>query len=329
MKLATYLSEGGPRIGAVVQGDTKLLDLHSAHEILTGRPSDHFSSMLALIEAGPAGLDAARTVVEKAPGRIELIALEAVTLMAPVPEPVQMRDGLCFEIHCVQAFKKAREVRAAQFDDPEAAMRDLEARGVLAVPKEFYDLPVYYKANRFSVAAPGQDIVWPSYSKVRDYELEYGVFIGKSGINIPRERALDHVFGYTIFNDLSARDAQVLEQSVGLGPAKGKDFKDGNPMGPWIVTADEIGDPYSLEMVVRVNGEERGRANSSSMYWRFEDLIARISMDEDLRAGEFIGSGTVGNGSGIESMRFLEHEDVVELEVEKIGVLRNRILVRQ
>ena len=111
-----------------------------------------------------------------------------------------------------------------------------------------------------------------------------------------------------------------------LGPGKGKDFDNANAMGPCLVTADEIGDPYRLEMVVRVNGEERGRGNSRDMRWKFEDCIAHASRSETLHPGEFFGSGTVGNGCGLESLRFLQHGDTVELEVEGIGVLRNRVV---
>lgn len=325
MKLVTVRGASGPRVCAVIEQD-RVLDLQTASETATGAADQIFATMLDLIDAGTDGLQHAREVIADSAGRVETASLADVTLMAPVPEPAQMRDALCFELHCVQAFRKAREFRASQAADPEAAMRDMEARGVLSVPTEFYDLPIYYKQNRFSVSAPGEDVIWPTYSNTMDYELEFGVFIGKSGVSIPRDAALDHVFGYTIFNDFSARDAQFAEAGGGLGPAKGKDFKGGNALGPWIVTADEIPNPYELEMVVRVNGEERGRGNTASMHWRFEDLIARVSDCEELRAGEFLASGTVGNGCGLEIGHFLDHEDVVELEVERIGVLRNRVL---
>jgi len=323
MKLATVATSSGPRV-CVVLDDGHVLDLETASEARTGTKDPSFATMVALMEAGEAGLDRARAAVTA--GQVETVPLADVRLLSPVPEPVQMRDALCFEQHCLQAFRKARELRASQSPDPEAAMRDMEERGVLSVPREFYDIPVYYKQNRLSVCGPDHDVVWPAYSNTMDYELEVGLFIGRTGIDIPRERALDHVFGYTIFNDFSARDTQFFEQGGNLGPAKGKDFKDANAIGPWIVTADEIPDPYALEMIVRVNGEERGRGNTGSMYWKFEDLIARVSDCEELRAGEFLGSGTVGNGCGLEVGRFLEHGDVVELEVERIGVLRNRVL---
>jgi 2-keto-4-pentenoate hydratase/2-oxohepta-3-ene-1,7-dioic acid hydratase in catechol pathway len=111
-----------------------------------------------------------------------------------------------------------------------------------------------------------------------------------------------------------------------LGPGKGKDFDNSNVMGPCLVTADELADPYGLEMKVRVNGEEWGRGNSRDMHWKFEDCIAHVSRSETLHPGEFFGSGTVGNGCGLEHMKFLEPGDTVELEVEKIGVLRNRVV---
>jgi 2-keto-4-pentenoate hydratase/2-oxohepta-3-ene-1,7-dioic acid hydratase in catechol pathway len=111
-----------------------------------------------------------------------------------------------------------------------------------------------------------------------------------------------------------------------LGPAKGKDFDTGNVFGPWIVTPEELGDPYALEMVARVNGEEWSRGNSAGMHHRFEDMIAFVSRSETLHPGEILGSGTVGSGCGLEQGRFLADGDVVELEVEGIGVLRNRFV---
>ncbi len=137
-----------------------------------------------------------------------------------------MRDALCFEQHCLQAFTKARELRASRAPDPAAAMKDMEARGVLSVPKEFYDIPIYYKQNRFSVAATNTDIVWPAYSEIMDYELEFAVFIGKGGIDIPRERALEHVFGYPIFNDPERSRHPVFRAGGGIGSCQGQGFQE-------------------------------------------------------------------------------------------------------
>jgi hypothetical protein len=145
------------------------------------------------------------------------------------------------------------------------------------------------------VIGPDDDVVWPDYSEQLDFELEFGCYIAGRAKNVPRDRARQYIFGYTIFNDVSARDAQAKEMSGMLGPAKGKDFDTANVMGPCLVTADELGDPYDLTTIARVNGEEWGRGNTRDMRWRFEDVIAHISRSETLYPGEFLGSGTVGN----------------------------------
>ena len=326
MKLVTYERDGAPRAGAFVEGDRRIVDLAQAHEAAYGEAYAAFASIQAMIEAGDAALDRAYETIGKA--GLATVERDAVRLLAPVPVPVQMRDCLCFETHLKQSFAAARQVRANAAPDPEAAMREFERTGALSVPKVFYEQPIYYKANRFSVIGNDQDVLWPSYSKLMDFELEFGFYVRKKGVDIGRDVARDYIYGYTIFNDFSARDAQTLEMGGQLGPAKGKDFDYGNAMGPCLVTADELKDPYGLTMVCRVNGEEWGRGNTSSMYWKFEDLIAYVSRSETLYPGEFFGSGTVGNGCGLEHMKFLKHGDVVELEVEGIGTLRNRVLAR-
>jgi len=169
-------------------------------------------------------------------------------------------------------------------------------------------------------------VCWPKYTNRLDYELEFGVFIGRIGRDISREQARRHIAGYTIFNDFSARDIQLREMQGRLGLAKGKDFDTGNAMGPYLVTADEVPDPYNLTMVARVNGEEWSGGSSSDMHFKFDDIINYVSQDETLHPGEFIGSGTVGNGSGLELDRWLKPGDVIELEVERLGVLRNRVV---
>jgi 2-keto-4-pentenoate hydratase/2-oxohepta-3-ene-1,7-dioic acid hydratase in catechol pathway len=150
--------------------------------------------------------------------------------------------------------------------------------------------------------------------------------IGRKGKDIPVEDALDHVFGFTIFNDFSARDVQIVERPLGMGPMKGKDFDTGNVLGPWIVTRDEIGNPQNLTMEARVNGERWGGGNSRDMHHSFAAILAFVTRSETVHPGELIASGTVPTGCGLELGRFLALGDVVELEIEKIGVLRNRIV---
>jgi 2-keto-4-pentenoate hydratase/2-oxohepta-3-ene-1,7-dioic acid hydratase in catechol pathway len=301
------------------------VDLQTAQRTVHGRVSPMFNSVLAMLEAGDRALDRARELAAAAPEPAR-VARGAARLHAPIPEPPQMRDFLCFEKHLVQAFRAARQLRASRTPDPAAALADMEAKGILAIPQTWYERPIFYHPSRFSVCGTEEDVPWPAYSTALDFECEFGCYIGKPGKDIPAERARDHIAGYTIFNDVSARDEQTLEMPGQLGPGKGKDFDNANPMGPCLVTADEIPDPYALAMQVRVNGETWGRGNSRDMRWKFEDCIAHVSRSETLRTGEFFGSGTMGDGCGLEHLRFLAPGDVVELEVERIGVLRNRVV---
>jgi 2-keto-4-pentenoate hydratase/2-oxohepta-3-ene-1,7-dioic acid hydratase in catechol pathway len=323
MRLVTFVADGAQRIGAWIDDDRYIVDFAAAG----GGGDPVFASMQALIESGSDALDRARELVGKtARDRRGVVETRAVHILAPLPIPVQMRDFLCFEKHLVQAFNRMRHVRAAAAPDPEKALREMERDGTFNVPKIWYERPSFYKPSRFAVCGPDQDVAWPAYSKTIDYELEFACVIGKAGRNIAKEQARGYIFGYTIFNDLSARDEQSQEMLSNLGPGKGKDFDNSNPIGPCIVTADEIPDPYALDMIVRVNGEERGRGNSREMGWKYEDCIAFVSRDETIHPGELFCSGTVGNGSGLEIGRYLQPGEVVELEVEKIGVLRNRIV---
>lgn len=309
MKLATFVVEQRRRIGAVLADVTTILDLVAAHTVLTGNESAYFTDMLALIDGGAAALDLAQTCLTACPEEA-VRPLHAVRLLAPLPEPRQIRDCLVFEEHLKNAFTQLGKMSGRSYD----------------IPPVWYEQPVYYKANRFSVIGTDTDVRWPAYSTLMDFELELACIIGRTGIDIPRQVAASHIFGYTIFNDCSARDAQMKEMAGQLGPAKGKDFDTGNVFGPWIVTADEIGDAYNLRMTARVNGEVWGGGNSGTMYHKFEDIIAFVSQSETLHAGEILGSGTVGTGCGLELGRYPTSGDVIELEIEKIGVLRNRFV---
>lgn len=325
MKLVTYLSGGAETLGAQVNGSAAILDLQRAHRLTQGRDHPAFASMQALIEAGEEGLDSARKFVALAPEEAVVPARETV-LLSPLPRPVQMRDFLCFETHMRQAGLAVAKLRAMASAAPEAALREVECSGPPPIPPVWYQQPIYYKCNRFAVTGTGQEIAWPAYSRLIDYELEIAAVIGRTAKDVAPEKARDHIFGFTIFNDLTARDAQALEMSGPLGPAKGKDFDDANVLGPCIVTIDEIANPYDLTMTARVNGEIWTRGNTGTMHWTFEEMIAHVSRGETLHSGEVLGSGTVGNGCGLEQMRFLKHGDVVELEIERIGTIRNRIL---
>jgi len=324
VKLATFRSGGTEKIGLVHSNNARLFDLAKAAE-RDGKGNPAFASMLSLIDSGHSALDQARKLFDKS-GKDETLSenVDRAEILAPIPEPRQMRDGMSFPLHILQAPRGQRKLAArARNDMAELARIDAEPLGEL--PEVYRKQPIYYITNRFSVRGTDTTVKWPRYSKVMDYELEFGIITKNRGANIPASKAKDHIFGFTIFNDFSARDAQRIEMEGRLGPAKGKSFDGGNVMGPWIVTPDEIGDPYKLKMEARVNGKMRSRGVTDGMLFSFEEIIAHVTRDETLMPGEFIGSGTVGNGCGLELGWYLEHGDTIELEVEKIGVLKNKV----
>jgi fumarylacetoacetate (FAA) hydrolase len=224
-------------------------------------------------------------------------ALEDVKLLAPVPRPPSVRDAYAFEEHVRNAAR---------------------VTGRPGVPNEWYELPVFYFSNPAAIYGPDDEIPFPAGSQERDYELEVAAVIGADGT----------IGGFTIMNDWSARDLQRKEMKVGLGPAKGKDFA--TSLGPVVVTPDELGD-LRLEMIARVNGEERSRGNLGDMYHSWEAILERAEANTQLLPGDVIGSGTVGTGCILEhgDGRWLQPGDVVELEVEGIGLLRNEVGPRQ
>ena len=210
-----------------------------------------------------------------------------------------------------------------------APLTEEQVETVGPIPEVFLRQPLYYKGNRFSCVGPDAVIEWPRYSTVIDFEAEIAAYIGKPGVDISEEGAPAHIFGYSVFNDFSARDAQMAEMQGPLGPAKGKDFATGNALGPWIVTADEVPDPYALAITVRVNGEVWTEGTLASAYHRFPAMLAFVSRDEPLVPGELLGSGTMDNGCGLELGRYLTWGDLIEIEVETLGTLRNRIAPRR
>ncbi len=262
-----------------------------------------YPDMRAVIEAGAE--EAARRASETSFG------LDEVKLLAPL-KPTTLRDGYAFEQHV----KTANANRGRE------------------VPEEWYKFPVFYFTNPNAVFGPQDEVPIPHYTHAMDYELEIAAVIGRGGRDIRPEEAPNHIFGFTLFNDWSARDIQREEMKVGLGPAKGKDFA--SSFGPVIVTPDELADRaagrpgvYDLALTARVNGETRSQGNFKDMYWSFGDLIARASDSTDLLPGDVIGSGTVGTGCLLELTRaqgpWLKSGDVVELEAERIGILKNTV----
>jgi 2-keto-4-pentenoate hydratase/2-oxohepta-3-ene-1,7-dioic acid hydratase in catechol pathway len=324
MRFISFQTADGIRPGVLVD-ETHVLDIRRAAEN-TGGKSVVFRSVLEVIEAGETGLGTISDLLAN-PREDALHLLDDIRLLAPLPRPQQIRDFANYEKHCLRAMDASMRLRAAKETDPEAALKRLQSSGAYALPPVWYDIPLYYKGNRFATNGHDGDVQWPPFAENLDYELELAAIIGRQGKDITADKAREYIFGYTIFNDFSARDIQARwEGQFRMGPAKGKDFDTSNSFGPWLVTKDEIDDPYGLTMIVRVNGEERGRGSSGGAQHNFEQCIQQVSRSETIYPGEIFGLGTIENGCGFESLTFLEADDVVELEIEKIGVLRNRIV---
>jgi fumarylacetoacetate (FAA) hydrolase len=219
--------------------------------------------------------------------------LADVALRAPVLHPPSVRDFYAFEQH-------VRTARASRDQD---------------VPPEWYEIPVFYFSNPAAIYGPEEAVPYPEGTQELDYELEVAGIVGAHG----------RIGGFTVMNDWSARDLQRAEMRVGLGPAKGKDFA--TSLGPIVVTPDEF-DGKGGTMVARVNGEERSRGELAHMHHSWDAIAAHAARNTRLRPGDVLGSGTVGTGCILEhgDARWLQRGDVVELEVEGIGVLRNLVV---
>jgi 2-keto-4-pentenoate hydratase/2-oxohepta-3-ene-1,7-dioic acid hydratase in catechol pathway len=309
MKLATFKEKNQEKIGIVLDGCKTILDIKKADYLLNKTENNCYNTMLDLIDNWDLVKINIDVILENPPENA-ISYISNIKLLPPIPIPRKIRDCIAFEEHLLNC-KKLFEQKGYSY----------------AIPKVWYQQPIYYKGNCYSAIGHGQDVICPNYSSVLDYELELGCIIGKKGINVNKKDGLLYVFGYTIFNDASARDMQAIEMPGQLGPAKSKDFDTGNILGPWIVTSDEIPDPQNLKMTVKVNGELRGMGNSKDMHFTFSDIISFLSKSETLIPGEIIGSGTVGTGSGFEQGKFIKSGDIVELEIEKIGVLKNRFII--
>ena len=334
MKLVTFMQKDDvQQIGALANNDQSIVILQNGTKAVGGEPSPYFTDMLAFLRGGSAARDQAQAIVEYVTSQQPpnaIVSLDRVTLLAPVPRPESIRDTMAFEQHIINSTRVVGLKKFAPVDEWLERIFGRKRSLAYRFNKAWYERPVYYKSNRFSVVGSDSKVRIPAYTQRFDYELEWGIFIGKSGVDIRKERAKDYIGGYTIFNDFSARDIQMREMKGRLGPAKGKDFDTSNAIGPCLVTPDEIPDPYNLAMAARVNGECWSRGTSADMYWTFEEIIAYMSQSETLYPGEFIGSGTCsgaqGRGCGLEMGKFLRAGDLVELEVERIGILRNKIV---
>ena len=272
MKFVTF-ERNGTRAPGVIREPGQILDLKKASASRGGEP---FEDMLDVIAAGAAGREAVGNWLRHPPDGC-LIPSQGVRLKAPLPRPNMIRDFANYELHVRQAIAASLKVRARATPDPEATLAKFHESGLHIIPKIWFEQPLYFKGNPRSVIGPDDDVIWPKFAKLIDYELELAVIVGGPAKDLTAQNASEAIFGYTIFNDFSARDMQSRETQFRLGPAKGKDFDTGNALGPVIVTPDEIPDPTALTMIARVNGEERVRTTSGGMQHSITDTLVHIS----------------------------------------------------
>ncbi|MET9848390.1 fumarylacetoacetate hydrolase family protein [Streptomyces ossamyceticus] len=304
MRIATYEYDNRHHV-AVVAEDGILRPLPGVPS-LTGLLAQE-GGLPGLIDAGSASLDAPAGP-----------HISEVRLLAPL-QPPTVRDFVTFEEHV------------------EGVRRSVD--GTAGVPERWYAAPTFYFTNPYAVHGPHDDIPVPPGSGVLDFELEVAAVIGKEGRDLSPEQAREHIAGYTIFNDWSARDLQSAEMRVGLGPCKGKDTA--ATLGPYLVTADELEEYRDadgflrLALTAEINGEVVGEDLLSNMSWTFEEMVAYASRGTVVHPGDVLGSGTCGNGGclaelwglrGRQDPPPLKPGDTVTLTVEGIGSVSNTVV---
>src|ERR1700716_2915380 len=294
MRLASYVVGGEPRV-AVVAADQTLVPVS---DLLAGGPP----SMLELLEAGPAVWDRLRAAAASAQGGEPLASAQ---LAAPIPRP--RRNLFCVGWNYSEHFAEGQGLR-----------------GPNASPQDLPDYPALFSKQPNTVVGP-EAPVWHSapVSNELDWEVELAVIVGTPGRDISEERAYEHVFGYTVGNDVSVRDVQRRHGGQWF---KGKGFDSHAPLGPWIVTADELGDPHDLHITLRVNGVTKQDSNTRFMVFQIPRIIKELSTGVMLEPGDVVLTGTPeGVGFARKPPEFLKVGDVMEAEIEKIGVLRNTV----
>ncbi|MFE6891401.1 fumarylacetoacetate hydrolase family protein [Streptomyces sp. NPDC057694] len=304
MRFASYVFQQQSRV-AVVGQDGTLYPVPGARSL---------TELVASADGPAALLDAGAAALDAPPGP----HVSEVRLLPPL-RPASIRDFVTFEEHV------------------EGVRRSVD--GASGVPEQWYAAPTFYFTNPHAVYGPHDDIPMPPGSAVLDYELEVATVIGREGRDLTPEQARDHILGYTVFNDWSARDLQSAEMKVGLGPCKGKDTA--TTLGPYLVTADEL-EPYRdpdgflrLALTAEVNGQTVGKDLLSNMSWTFEEMAAYASRGTRVVPGDVLGSGTCGNGGCLAELWGLRGEqtppslkpgDTVTLTVEGIGTLTNTVV---
>ncbi len=321
MKLVSYIKDTHEQLGILI--NDLVYDMEVLHPDLPNTMSmflNYWEDAFPVAQAGELMLKEGDRTSSKG------VPIEQLQLIAPIPYPSSCRDGYAFRQHVASARRN---------------------RKVDMIP-EFDQYPIFYFTNHISIAGPGDVRCMPDHFEKLDFELEAAIVICKHGRNIKAEEADEYIGGLMIMNDFSARRLQMEEMLLNLGPAKGKDFA--TTIGPWLLTLDDLTDfevapkeghvglNWNLKMVCRVNGVQVSEGNLSDMDWTFAEIIERASYGVDLYPGDVIGSGTVGTGCFLElngtgklnnpnySEQWLKDGDVVELEIDELGILKNTII---
>ena len=289
----------GARLACVDPGGQRLLDVGAWVGVRA--PLD----LVDLVEAEPVEQQRVTALVRAAtPQDPGWRPLGQVRLLAPLRAPNSLRDFLGYRDH---------------------VERGAARRGV-PVPEPWDRIPVYYKGNRRSIIGPDDPAPCPSYTDRLDYEAEVAAVIGRGGRDLAESVAGQHVFGYTLMNDWSARDVQRDEMACWLGPAKGKDFA--TTLGPWVVTPDEWDPEQDHAVTVTVDGELWSVGSTAGRRWSFAQMIAWVSRDEDLWPTDVLGSGTFGGGCGLDLDRWLRPGATVVLAVAGLGEVVNTVATK-
>ena len=301
MKLVTFSSGTGDsrRIGVVRPGTDSVIDMASAAVKAGISLAFDAGDMTSLIASGDTGMSQVADLLAAADSGIPLSHLK---LAAPIPRP--RKNVFCVGWNYLEHFKEGEKGRPHVQEMPA--------------------YPTFFTKSPTSVNGPHDNIPWePAVMEKLDWEVELGVIVGKGGKNITEADAMNHVFGYTVINDVSCRD---IQRRHGQQWFKGKSVDGTCPMGPWIVTADEIADPASLAVKCSVNGVIKQDSNTSYMYFKLPRIIAELSMGMTLEPGDIISTGTpAGVGHARTPPEFMKPGDVLESEVAGIGKLRNLI----
>jgi len=288
----------------------KMMPYATASRVGTAQaPAD----MIAILAGGATAVDwieeairdiLSRGTTETSAGERTLYDIGAITLLAPVPRPPALTNFNCWPAHIQHA-------NAEGFS--------------LAIPDKDTGPQSFWKGNADSITGPGVTLEYPPYANILDVECELVAIVGTGGKNLSESQAEAAIAGYTIMNDVSVREIQMLEMKSGRGPAKGKDFDRAYPLGPWLVTADEIGDARDLTLSLSVNNEEWSSAHSRDMAFTFPQMLSYVSQGQTIHPGHIISGGSYPGGSGFDLERTLAPGDLVELKISRIGSLINTL----